>query len=76
MTAQVPLFDDWTRPPVRTNDTFTVGDILQAPISYGPETAGDGPSIAYVVRAEKDRAIYFMRSGTPSRRIVNYPARL
>ncbi len=25
------------------------------------------------MRAEKDRAIYFMRSGTPSRRIVDYP---
>jgi dipeptidyl aminopeptidase/acylaminoacyl peptidase len=73
VTAPVPSFGPWTPPPVRTNDTFTVKDILQAPISYGPEASGDGRSIAYVVRAAEDRAIYFMRSGTPSRKIVDYP---
>ncbi len=73
VTAPAPSFGRWNPPPVRTNDVFKVADILQAPISYGPEASGDGRSIAYVVRAAEDRAIYFMRSGTPSRRIVDYP---
>jgi dipeptidyl aminopeptidase/acylaminoacyl peptidase len=73
VTADAPSFGPWVQPPVRTNDVFKVADILQAPISYGPEASGDGRSIAYVVRAAQDRAIYFMRSGTPSRRIVDYP---
>jgi len=41
---------------------FTVADILQAPISYGPEASGDGRSIAYITREARSRAIYFMRS--------------
>jgi dipeptidyl aminopeptidase/acylaminoacyl peptidase len=73
VTAPVPSFAKWTVPPVRTNDVFTVADILQAPISYGPEASGDGRSVAYITREAESRAIYFMRSGTPSRRIVNYP---
>ena len=63
----------WAQPPVRTNDVFKVADILQAPISYGPEASGDGRSVAYITREATARAIYFMRSGTPSRRVVNYP---
>jgi dipeptidyl aminopeptidase/acylaminoacyl peptidase len=73
VTAPAPSFGKWSMPPVRTNDVFTVADILQAPISYGPEPSGDGRSIAYITREATARAIYFMRSGTPSRRVVNYP---
>src|SRR4051794_2913272 len=73
VTAPVPSFGAWTAPPVRTNDVFTVADILQAPIAYGPEASGDGRSIAYITREATARRIYFMRSGTPSRRVVDYP---
>jgi dipeptidyl aminopeptidase/acylaminoacyl peptidase len=73
VTAPVPNFGPWNPPPARTNDVFKVADILQAPISYGPEASGDGRSIAYITRESYARNIYFMRSGTPSRRVVNYP---
>ncbi len=73
VTAPVPSFGPWAQPPARTNDVFKVADILQAPISYGPEASGDGRSVAYITREATARAIYFMRSGTPSRRVVNYP---
>ncbi|MFU8854902.1 S9 family peptidase [Micromonospora sp. SL1-18] len=73
LTKPVPSFGPWTPPPARANDVFTVADILQAPIAYGPEASGDGRSIAYITRAAYDRGIYFMRSGSPSHRIVNYP---
>ena len=43
-----------SEPPVRTNDTFKVADILQAPISYGPEASGDGRSVAYITREATD----------------------
>ncbi len=73
LTEPAPAFGPWKQPPVRRNDVFKVADILQAPISYGPEASGDGRSIAYVTREAYDRGIYFMRSGGPSHRIVNYP---
>jgi dipeptidyl aminopeptidase/acylaminoacyl peptidase len=73
VTAPAPSFGAWSPPPARGGDVFKVADILQAPISYGPEASGDGRSIAYITREATARAIYFMRSGTPSRRVVNYP---
>ena len=43
VTAPVPSFGPWSPPPVRTNDVFKVADILQAPISYGPEAVRRRP---------------------------------
>lgn len=73
LTEPVPSFGRWTPPPARANDVFTVGDILQAPISYGPQPSGDGHSIAYITREAYDRAIYFMPVGGNSGKIVDYP---
>ena len=73
VTAPAPSFGPWIDRRPGTDDTFKVADILQAPISYGPEASGDGRSVAYITREATTRAIYFMRSGTPSRRVVNYP---
>ncbi|GAA5185417.1 hypothetical protein GCM10023322_29420 [Rugosimonospora acidiphila] len=73
LTEPAPSFGRWTPPPPRANDTFTVADILQAPISYGPQASGDGRSVAYVTREAYDRGIYFMPSGGSSRQIVSYP---
>jgi dipeptidyl aminopeptidase/acylaminoacyl peptidase len=47
--------------------------LLAAPFVFQPVRAADGRSLAYVARAGRERAVYFLRLGGTARTLVRYP---
>lgn len=64
---------DWTPPPRRADERFTMASIIAAPFIYPIAPSPDGTAIAYVTREAKDRNVYLMKAGQPARRIAHYP---
>ena len=63
----------WRPPPKRTFEKFTMASVIAAPFIYPPAPSEDGLSLAYITREARSRSVYFLRIGTPARRIVTYP---
>lgn len=63
---------DWTPPPKRADERFTMASVLAAPYLYPLNGSDDGTAIAYVSREGKDRSVYFLRDGEAARRLVTY----
>ena len=72
LTKPVPEVRAWTPPGPKAGDEFSLASALAIPFVYAPVPSGDRRSIAYVAREGTSRNIYFLRLGTPARRIVTF----
>jgi dipeptidyl aminopeptidase/acylaminoacyl peptidase len=61
------------RPGSASKSKALLEALLATPLVYQPVAAANGRSLAYVARAARTRAIYFVRVGESAKPLVSYP---
>lgn len=72
VTMPVPPEADWSAPPKRQGEPFTLAAVLSAPIISAPRPSGDGRALAYTARESRERNVYLLPAFGPARRIASF----